>query len=196
MALANKNKVIRDITMMVRKEFIQFEPTDRIPVPSLTSRTRSGEIVNYFVGSVGYSPYYGNIQYNMFNDRGQFIVPTSTPRNLENLPYEVLSQVQEKVATYCDRAMLRASNLALLSNAIDNSIDSKVYFFVDDGIPQGFIDPERNGDLVHVSFETLFRGSDGNLYVSGLRYIDDEGAEIIFSEAFADGTLGQAIINR
>lgn len=29
-----------------------------------------------------------------------------------------------------------------------------------------------------------------------LREFDDEGAEIIFSEAFADGTLGQAIMNR
>lgn len=181
MALANKNKVIRDITMMVRKEFIQFEPTDRIPVPSLRSRTRSGEIVNYSVGSVGYSPYYGNIQYGLFNENVGNII-SSGEKTLDTLPQGVLLDIEDKVRTYCDKAMLRASNLALLSSAVDSVLGNVVHFDIYEGQPQAFVDLKKNGELENITFNTLFRGADNVMYVSGYRYygsLQDVNAEII-----------------
>ena len=162
MALANKEKYIRDISMMVRKEYIQFEPNDRVPIDGLFAKFK-GERISYLAGSVGYSPYTGRLKYEMFNDKGAFI----GSKYLDELPGSTLSVLSAKVSTYCDKAMHRSTNISTLKEVVQSLPDKKFTFFIQDGIPQAYIDLNMDGVFRQVMFESVFKGVDDRFYVSG-----------------------------
>ena len=169
MALSKKNEMTRDIHMMLRKGYVMFEPGDRVEISGLQRRTTAGEMVKYFVGGIAYHPDYGNMHYFMFNDRGEYIVPEKGPRWLDTLPTVNLETLCEKVKEYCDKAMCRASNLAKILEVVEATEDKTIWFNRNSGFPSALVDLPANGELEQAMFSDLFKGEDGNLYLTSCK---------------------------
>ncbi len=147
MPISRKQDFIRDIFMMVRKESVSFEPQDRVKL-GLRVRTKEGESVSYYVGDVFYDFDSGRMCFNLFNGDGHLVVPGDRARVLEEqLTGSELKAVSEKVSLYTQKAIYRAKNMALISEALDGCPERSVTFS-ESNSPRVCIDRHRSGSFV------------------------------------------------
>lgn len=152
MSIINKASMVREIAMMIRKDCVVFEPSDRVAVgPDVASS--SGRC---YVSEVYHDFDTGRACYRLVDGDGLLIVPSSGPRFLEDVlsPAE-LSGVKEKVVKYTARAMERARNIALISDALSRN-DDGIIFWKGADVPTVLVDRHRTGSLDSLPVEALY----------------------------------------
>lgn len=145
MPISRKQDYIRDIFMMVRKESVSFEPQDRVRL-DLKARTKDGKSVSYYVGGVFYDFDSGKMCFDLLNEDGIHIALNDRAGVLDRLTGSELRAVSEKVSLYTQKAIYRAKNMALISDALDGCPERSITFS-EANFPRVCIDRHREGSF-------------------------------------------------
>lgn len=160
MAINRKDDFIREISMMIHREFISFEPKDRIPL-----NLESGK--DYFVGSVYYDFDCGKLAFDMYNSKGELIPSVRGYRLLENsLSPAELMEVSDMVCRYCEESKHRARHMRMLSDLMDKyyvNDHTNIVRFQDPDYPHVYVDDD--GVMCYKTAVGLQRQNDGNMYI-------------------------------
>lgn len=145
MAINRKKEFARMIAMMVRKESVSFEPSDRVRLDR-KGRGKDGQAVGYDVGEVYYDFDSGRMCCKLFNDKGTPVINASGPFYLdEALTSAELARVSEKVSDYVEQSIGRGMAIGSIEKMVYDAPNMTIAF---DEKPRLFVDIYRNGSLV------------------------------------------------
>ena len=191
MAISKKNKALESLYNLVHKEFIVFEPQDRIPI-----EVRSGE-KGYTVGSVLYSSDYGRLCVQYFDAEGYLVVPNHTVHFVEDLPEARLKELEAKVVDYVERASYRAAHIKAISDALEQ-LPGKSYDFAGAHQPTLLVESFHDGHSLDLdTFWSIYKADgvdeillsgvkrdasgNGEQYNYPLNYLTDNGVATVYS---------------
>ena len=171
MPINKKSDFIHEISIMLRRECVQFEPKDWI---SLRFNT-----INpiYFVNSVYYDFDTGRLGYEICNEDGSIVNKQKGYRDLEHdLTPNELKCVLESVSRYCAQGIDRTACLSQIRKFImeegeESSLGNSFNFGkVHDGDKQVCPDIclSIDGVMGYSSVSSIHLGKDGHFYVSVL----------------------------
>lgn len=153
MAFNRKKEFARMIAMMVRKESVSFEPSDRVHLDR-KGRGRDGQTVGYDVGEVYYDFDSGRMCCKLFNDKGVPVINASGPFFLDEVLTSVeLGRVSGKVSDYVERSIGRGMAIGTIEQLVYDAPDMAIVF---DERPRLFVDIARNGNLVAFIPEKIY----------------------------------------
>lgn len=155
MPISRKQDFIREITMMIRKESITFEPQDRVVL-----KNGNGKGGVFSVGSVYYDFDSGRLCFKLYNGDGRLIVPDDGPLYLEDrLTSSQLKGLSSRVSEYVEKSIYRARNFAVISQAVWNDGQDRMVDFEQPGCPEVSVDRNRDGHFEEMSVTGLFISS-------------------------------------
>lgn len=156
MPICRKQDFIREITMMIRKESIIFEPKDRIAVKSKTGDVYMGSVYHDFDSD--------RLCLGLCNADGEFLVSKNGPLYLEDCcTSSQLRAVHETVSGYVEKSIYRARNLASINDMVSSS---QAFVFEPGTGPVVSVDLKRNGHFSDMGVLQVFVApSEASLYV-------------------------------
>lgn len=156
MAISRKRDFARMIAMMVRKESVTFEPSDRIPL-DVKRKTGNGSLTDVSVGEVYYDFDSGRMCYKLFSASGVQMTRPSGPLFLdEDLTSAELARVGSKVSDYVERSIGRGKAIGEIEQMVYDAPEMSVK--LDDKL-RLFVDVYRDGRLVPFFPEVVYDSS-------------------------------------
>lgn len=175
MAINRKKEFARMIAMMVRKESVSFEPSDRVRLDR-KGRGRDGQAVGYDVGEVYYDFDSGRMCCKLFNDKGVPVINASGPFFLdEALTSAELGRVSAKVTDYVERSIGRGMAISAIEDMVYNAPEMAIA--LDEKI-RLFVDIANDGNLVAFTPEKIY----------DISWAMEDRREIMLSGKIDDGT--------
>lgn len=154
--ITSYKEIMRDLAMLVRKDCVTFEPSDRLRL-DVDVKDRSGRKMDLYVGEVYYDFDTGIHSYRLFDGDGLLVVPSRGPRSIENeIPVNQYHQLKELVASYVDRSVYRARNINQLEAFIDSTGEDLFYFSAKSGFPSIQVDRNRQGNFSESFIHSIY----------------------------------------
>ena len=160
MAINKKLEYIRNISMMIRREVVTFDPHDRMHV----AKGRDGAVLD--IHSVYYDGYSGDVCYRLCDDKGLLVIGEGHRRLADgSLMSEQMHRLSDLVRIYTELSVRRSQNISLLEKALPSGGSAEMVFSGPD-LPEVCIDRSLDGKMDSFLALSLLRGSDdGALYI-------------------------------
>lgn len=164
MAISATKSLLKDIYSVVGREIIQFHPSDRVKL-DISARMKDNSLMNYFVGGVYYDPDYGEMAFDMYNSKGEYISPARNAHLLSSLSSKVLSPLKETVQKYHDLSILRSKSIQEIDRMLCSLPEQTLSF---DGVRNPAISIFTDGyrQMINVAVDSMFKDN-GKIYIQG-----------------------------
>lgn len=195
MAINVSKFLLRDIYSMIGREIVQFDPSDRVQL-DINARLKDGTVMQYFIGGVYYDSDRGEMAFDMYNSKGDYISPARNAHLLSSLSPDVVKALAPVVRKYHEYALFRSQSIRSIEGIL-NGLPEGVMSFEDTRNPLVSIPLDGYGRVSNISVDQIFkdngalliqgRSQDGSLVTRNLSEITDLGISNIALMLDRDG---------